>query len=163
MLKFFYFPFDRVYIWTRSVASFFKIAFYRDVDKPWSLIVKKKTQNSQTLQFPWVSCYTLPPLDGAGGPWTSPCCVWQKQPPVGAVLGHVAERSGAVFISDPGPSVKKKSPSGKKKKKKTGLGMHNGTSFPGGNWGVSTLSEHGPSLSLRNKPSSRWCGRPVTF
>lgn len=31
-----------------------------------------------------------------------------------AVLGHVAKRSGAVFISDPGPSMKKKSPSGKR-------------------------------------------------
>lgn len=49
----------------------------------------------------------------------------QKQPPVGAVLGHVAERSGAVFISDPGPSMKKKSPSGKKK----GWGCTTGPAF----------------------------------
>lgn len=32
--------------------------------------------------------------------------MWRK-PPVGAVLGHVARRDGAVFIADPGPSMKK--------------------------------------------------------
>lgn len=33
------------------------------------------------------------------------CCVWEK-PPVGAVLGHVAQRNGAVFHPD--PSMRKK-------------------------------------------------------
>lgn len=33
--------------------------------------------------------------------------LWRK-PPVGAVLGHVAQRNGAVFIADPGPPMKKK-------------------------------------------------------
>lgn len=46
--------------------------------------------------------------------------MWKK-PPVGAVLGHVAQRNGAVFISDPGPSIKKKNDRAAK-----GLGMHNG-------------------------------------
>lgn len=61
-----------------------------------------------------MSRYNISPLDDTIGPWKFPCCVWKKQPPVGAVLGHVAERNGAVFISDPGPSMKKKSPSGKR-------------------------------------------------
>lgn len=81
----------------------------------------------------------------------------RKEPPAGAVLGHVAESSGAVFISDPGPSRKKKSPSGKK-----GLGMRNVGQLYGRNFRTVDPSKHGTSLSLRSKPSSRWCGRPVT-
>lgn len=43
--------------------------------------------------------------------------MWEK-PPVGAVLGHVAQRNGAVFHPD--PSMRKK------RKKATERGMHSG-------------------------------------
>lgn len=77
--------------------------------------------------------------------------MWRK-PPVGAVLGHVARRNGAVSIADPGPSMKKNDRAAK------GLGMHNGTEetrlYRRKNRTADT-AKHGVPPPLRNKPSLR--------
>lgn len=78
--------------------------------------------------------YIISPLDDARGQWKRRCCVWKEQPPVGAVVGHVAERSGAVFISDPARSVDEKEITERQK----GWGCTTRSSFPGGNSRLST-------------------------
>lgn len=89
------------------------------------------------------------------------CCVWEK-PPVGAVLlGHVAQRSGAVFLSDPGPSMKKKTDRAAKRagdaqrdRGNTALRAKNRTA---------DAAKHGVSPPLQNKPSVCGCGRSVSL
>lgn len=84
------------------------------------------------------------------------------KPPVGAVAGHVAQRNGAVFTADPGPSMKKK----KEERAVKGLGMHSGTAAtrlrPAQTWSA-CAAEHGEQLpAWWNKPTLRGCGRSLS-
>ena len=89
----------------------------------------------------------------------SRCCVWTK-PPVGAVLGHVAQRNGAVFLlSDPGPSMKKPTERQKGWGCTTGQEKHGST---GEKNRTANAAGHGVSPALRNKASWRWCVRSVS-
>ncbi|KAL7393744.1 hypothetical protein ABVT39_015459 [Epinephelus coioides] len=78
------------------------------------------------------------------------CCVWKK-PPVGAVLGHVAQRNGAVFLSD--PSMKKKyRASGRRA---GGCTTAQRKQLHRRKTRNADAAEHGVSPPLRNKPSER--------
>lgn len=80
--------------------------------------------------------------------------------PVGAVLGHVAQRSGAVFLRDPGPSMKKPERAVK------GLGMHNRTEdtpLHRHDTRKAPASKHGVQPLLWNKQFVRACVRSVSL
>lgn len=61
----------------------------------------------------YVRCSIFASAGGAKAPQKS-AAQRAGKPPVGAVGGHVAQRNGAVFTADPGPSVKKRGASGKR-------------------------------------------------
>lgn len=107
----------------------------------------------------YVRCSIFTSAGGAKAPQKS-AAQRAGKPPVGAVAGHVAQRNGAVFTADPGPSMKKEERAVK------GLGMHSGTAAtrlqPAQTWSA-CAAEHGEELSaLWNKPTLRGCSRSLS-